>query len=405
MTLRGGAAEDSSMKRIETALSLIDDAEVIQVTRDLVAIPSITRDEGSAMVDYYKKWFADLGIPERCYPYDESRSNFFADYGSTTGGGRFLFNGHQDTKPVTGMTIDPFAAEMRCGRIYGRGACDMKGGIAALLCAFKALVRTNFIPKGGITFFSDIEEEYSATGGYLWAKQEGLLDGYEGAISCEPSELEVQIGNRGCFVACFQTEGHSAHSGLAHLGVNAIHNMMRFIDDYLELPYLQVENPHFGKCTVNFEKIEGGLYPAAVPDRCVVCVDSRLIPDTPPRLVQHQVQQLMDRLNREPDFAVNECPEPNDWRVGAHKAKAEAIAIDHELVRRVSRAFEHALMKEVTIGGCPAMTAAMEFISIGIPAVICGPGSIAQAHTAEEWIDVEQLIHAARIYTALMAEM
>jgi acetylornithine deacetylase/succinyl-diaminopimelate desuccinylase-like protein len=393
------------MSDLEKLISLIDDREVVQVTRDLVAIPSITHDEGMGVVRYLERWFKDLRIPVRLYRCDKNRANFFADYGATSGPGRYMFNGHQDTKPVTGMTIDPFAGDIKDGKIYGRGSCDMKGAIAAVLCAFKALVRAGVRPGGSITFFSDIEEEYGGGSGYYWAKEKGLFEGYEGLVSCEPSELEVHIGNRGCFVTCFETKGRSAHSGLAHLGVNAVQNMALFITEYLKLPYLEVENRYFGRCTVNFEKIEGGLYLSAVPDRCIACVDSRLIPDTPPEMVQQQVNSLMDRLNRDSGINIREVEEPEGWRATGAKLKAEHIPPDHQFPQMVARAYTRATGRSAILGGCPGITIIMVLIEMGIPAVICGPGSIAQAHTEDEWIEIDQILQAVRIYTALMAEM
>ncbi|MBN1294970.1 MAG: ArgE/DapE family deacylase [Candidatus Latescibacteria bacterium] len=393
------------MTDIEALLSKIDENEVIQVTREMVAIPSITHNEGMGMVNYLERWFKDLDIPVRIYPTGDGRANFFADYGADSGPGRFMFNGHMDIKPVVGMTVDPYAGEIRDGKLYGRGTCDMKGGLAAVMCAFKALVRTGIKPKGGITLYSDIEEEYGGYAGYLWAKDQGFFDSFEGLISCEPTELEIQIGNRGCFVTSFKTKGKSAHSGLPHLGINAIHNMAIFIDEYLKLPYLQVENEWFGKCTVNFEKIEGGLYLAAIPDSCRVCLDSRLIPDTPPELVQKQVDELMERLNREHGINISEVPEPKNWRAKGGKERAESISPGDPLTLRVADAYRHILGTEPTISGCPGVTMAMVIIRMGIPAIICGPGAVAQAHTADEYIKVDQLPKATRLYTALMAGM
>jgi len=129
------------MTDYERLFNNIDDDEVIQVTRDMVEIPSITHHEGMGMVRYLKRWFKDLKIPIRIYPMDHERANFFADYGAVAGPGCFMFNGHQDTKPMKGMTVDPFAGDIKDGMMYGRGTCDMKGGIAGVLCAFKALVR------------------------------------------------------------------------------------------------------------------------------------------------------------------------------------------------------------------------------------------------------------------------
>lgn len=393
------------MATVDTLLNLIDDNEVVQVTQDMVGIPSITHHEGMGMNNYMEKWFKDLGIPVRLYKIGDDRANFFADYGATSGPGRFMFNGHQDIKPVDGMIIDPYAAKIKDGKMYGRGTCDMKSGIAAMMCAMKALVRAGHKPKGGITFFSDIEEEFAAGDGYYWAKREGKFDGYEGLISGEPTRLEVQIGNRGAFVTCFETKGRSAHSGLAHLGNNAIHNMCRFIMEYQKLPYLQVENPYFGKCTLNFERIQGGLYLSAVPDKCIAWVDSRLIPETPPELVQEQVNDLMDRMNRDYNAGIRENVPKSDWRPGDFKLKAEWISADAPLTKRVAKAVETATGDAAKITACPAITIAMVLINMGIPAIICGPGSIEQAHTEDEWCEVAQIPKAARIYTALMAEM
>ncbi|MFC1551227.1 M20 family metallopeptidase [Candidatus Latescibacterota bacterium] len=393
------------MHDIDKLLDLIEDDEVIQVTKEMVAIPSITHHEGMGMVNYLEKWFKDLNIPMRMYPTGDGRANFFADYGSTSGPGRFMFNGHQDIKPVEGMTVDPYAGEIRDGKMYGRGTCDMKGGIAGVLCAYKALVRAGVKPEGGITFYSDIEEEYGAYAGFFWAQEQGLFDGFEGLISCEPSELEVQIGNRGAYVTTFETRGRSAHSGLAYLGVNAIHNMVHFISEFKKLPYLEEENPYFGKCTLNFERISAGLYLSAVPDVCTASLDSRLIPETSPEAVQKQVEELMNRMNSEYGINIREVDPPEGWRVSNAKNKAEFIPADHEFTLRASAALKRALGRDAVIGGCPGVTIAVVPIQMGIPAVICGPGSIAQAHTEDEYVEVSQLPDAARIYTALMADM
>ena len=383
----------------------IDDAEVVQVTRELVAIPSITHHEGRGVADYFERWFADLGIPMRIIPWDDDRVNFFADYGATEGPGRFLFNGHQDTKPTGTMIVDPFAGEIRDGRMYGRGACDMKGGLAAALCALKALVRAGVKPRGGITFYSDIEEEYGGPAGMVAMMAAGNLDGFEGVVSCEPTNLEIQIGNRGGMATAYETTGRSAHSGLAHLGVNAIINMCLFIQEFLKLPYLQLENPWFGKCPANFEKIDGGLYLSAVPDRCVVCLDTRFIPETPPEMVRAQIADLMDRMNREQGINIREVDQPLEWRPQSGASAAAWIPPEHPLVQRAREASLRAEGREGKISGCPGATIAGLLIRRGTPAIILGPGNLTQAHTDDEWVEVAQIPRAARIYAEMMAEM
>ena len=393
------------MKKTNSILNFIDDDEVIQVTRDLVAIPSITNREGRGMVTFMEHWFGDLAIPVRLYPASNDRANFFADYGNVSGPGRFIFNGHQDTKPVDGMTIDPFCGEIRGDRMYGRGACDMKGAIAGILCAFKAMVRSGITPTGGITFYSDIEEEFGGQPGFVAMEKKGLIRGYEGLISGEPTELEVHIGNKGGLSTAFEIRGKAAHASLPHHGVNAVHSMALFITEYLKLPYLRGENPYFGKCTVNFEKIDGGLCDSTVPDYCMACIDTRLIPETPPELVHEQCASLIKRLHDTYGFTVREIDPPVEWRPKKGLHAAAYIAPDHPLVRRTVDAVECATGEKAVISALPGATFAGYMIARGLPAVICGPGSIEQAHTEDEWVTVEQLPAVAKIYALLMAGM
>jgi len=181
--------------------------------------------------------------------------------------------------------------------------------------------------------------------------------------------------------------------------------MALFINEFLKLPYLQVENPYFGKCTVNFEKIDGGLYLSAVPDRCQACVDTRLIPETSPEVVQKQVDELMERMNREHGINISEVPQPEGWRAVTAKNRAAAIPADHPFTLRIAEAWKQALGKDPVISGCPGVTIAMVLIEMGIPAIICGPGAMSKAHTDDEYVEVEQVLKATRLYTALMAGM
>ena len=121
--------------------------------------------------------------------------------------------------------------------------------------------------------------------------------------------------------------------------------------------------------------------------------------------VQQQVDELMERMNSEDGINIREVDPPKGWREVNAKQKAESIAPDHEFTARVSEAVKSATGNDAVIGGCPAITIAMVFIERGIPAIICGPGSIAQAHTEDEYVEVSQLPEAARIYTTLMAGM
>ncbi len=380
---------------------MIDPDEVVQVARDLVAIPSITHREGDGMVRFYLDWFGDLNIPLRLYPVDEKRAHIFADFDAAAGRAGLLFNGHMDTKPVDGMTV-PHFGEMREGRLYGRGACDMKGAIAAVLCAMKALLRAGVRPPGGVCFYSDIEEEYGGADGFSRIVGEGLIAGYDAIVCCEPTDLRLCIGNLGAICTCFETRGRAVHSSVPHLGRNAIHDMARFIREYLTLPYLTGEAPYFGRATVNFEMVKGGTMESTVPDRCIACLDSRLTPAAQPDEVQRQFTALMARLARETGMDIRETDPPASWRPRGGRLDAVHIAPDHPLVLRTAAAFRTALGADPSIAALEGATFGGYMIARGTPSVIIGPGSLNQAHTADEWVDTAELVKAARLYAVMM---
>jgi acetylornithine deacetylase/succinyl-diaminopimelate desuccinylase-like protein len=389
------------MTTTDRILAAIDPAEVIQIARDLVAIPSITHEEGDGMVRFYTDWFADLNIPVRLFPVDEHRAHFFADFPSPDGSTRLLFNGHQDTKPVAGMTVPPFG-EVRDGRLYGRGSCDMKGAIAAVLCAMKALVRAGVHPPAGMTFYSDIEEEYGGPDGYPRIVEEGLTSGYSGVVCCEPTEMRVCIGNKGGVVTAFEVRGHAAHSSTPYSGRNAIHDMVRFISAYLDLPYLAESDPVFGLPTVNFEMIDGGQSESTLPDRCVACLDTRIIPSSQPQVVVAQYETLMAHLRAETGMDIRETDPPAHWR--PRRGQLDAMGIDpaHPLAVAACDAISTALGREPTISALEGATFGGYMIARGLPSIILGPGSIRQAHTEDEWVELAEVVGACRVYGTLI---
>jgi len=130
------------MSDLDKILALIDCDEVIELTQRLVRIPSISGEEGNEIRDFMTDYFNNLDIPVRHSEVKEGRTNFFCDLTGDEPGTKILFNGHNDTKWVEGMTVDPFAAEIRDGKMYGRGTCDMKAGLAAIFSAFKAVKKS-----------------------------------------------------------------------------------------------------------------------------------------------------------------------------------------------------------------------------------------------------------------------
>ena len=393
------------MSDLDKILELIDDDEVIDLTQRLVRIPSISGEEGNEIRDFITDYFNNMDIPVRHSEVKEGRTNLFCDLTFNEPGPKLLFNGHNDTKWVEGMTVDPFAAEIRDGKMYGRGTCDMKAGLAAVFSAFKAVKKSGISLKGSATLFSDIDEESGGKYGWVWVRERGLLDGFDVCVCCEPTDLEICLGNKGVIATSFISHGRSAHSGMAELGQNAVHDMTLFIQEYLKLPYLKKTNPFFGQSTVNFERIEGHLYIAAVPDKCRAWLDTRLIPETPPELVRTEFNGLIERLKAKHSVDIVESREPSKWREQLAERPACVVTENEPVVLAAQKAHNALTGKTAALSSVSGVTFASLAAEIGFPCIIMGPGSIRQAHTEDEWIEVSQIPLAARLYAAMIVEL
>ena len=404
----------------EAVLSLISDQETVELAQTLVRIPSITAEEGRELSDFLFDWLqlaglsplrqsvppeppevlatsirSDLPDPKRA----SARHNITAAWAGSEPGPRLLFEGHQDTKWVDGMTVAPFGAEIRDGRLYGRGAADMKGAIAAMMVAMKALRNSGVRLRGELWFASEVGEEINDTG-IEALDGAGYLD-VDMAVIGEPSNLAVQIGNRGAYRFSIALEGRAVHSGLAQQGINAIQKMSKIISGLYDLPFLQDDDPVWGAPTMNVQKIAGGgRWEASVADECTVWVDVRTTPRYPAEEVERMVRDMLQGLS-DRDREMRCTLQPTGRR-----RMPQAIAPGEPLVQAALRAVRRVRGETQPVSACAGVTvAAMLIQRHHIPAVILGPGDLVQAHSRDEWAEVQQIADAARIYALLALDI
>jgi acetylornithine deacetylase/succinyl-diaminopimelate desuccinylase len=380
-------------------LSLIDDDKVLRLAQKLVRIPSITGQEGRRISDFIAARFRDMGLNPVLQKVSEDRFNIVCELCGDSPGPRFLLTGHQDTKWVEGMTIDPFAAEVRDGRLYGRGAVDMKSALACMIEGMAAIKQSGAKFRGRIVFASEVGEEGGGWTADMMADA-GDLDA-DFAIVGEPSELRIELGNRGVWGGQIRVLGLATHSGVAQRGVNAIAKMASIITGLYELPYLKIDSDAWGQSSMNVQKIDGGRWPAAVPDECIISIDSRLTPAVAPEEAERQIRELLrQQESADPELRL-------DWEFFDEHARsypAVAVGADSEIVRLACHAVERARGVEPQLSGFTGYSVAGKIAPRGTPVIILGPGSLEQAHTADEWIAVDQLGDAARIYAGMALE-
>jgi succinyl-diaminopimelate desuccinylase len=292
---------------------------------------------------------------------------------------RVLLAPHTDT--VGAFSPGQFAPRLHRGRIYGRGACDTKGSIAAMLGALLALARSPARPAATeIVFAGLIDEENAQTGSRALAASGWKADL---AIVGEPTRLRVVTAHKGSLWLRLQTRGKAAHGACPHLGRNAVHEMARIVD-LLQTDYARQlqrrRHPLLGCATVSVGSIKGGSQPNIVPALCEATVDRRTLPGETERSVRRELQSLFRRHKlRALIDEEKSCP--------CHPMETGA---ELPLVRKFMQA-----ARQTKPAGVHYFCDASVLAHAGIPSIVFGPGDIAQAHTADEWIGLKSLAAAS----------
>jgi succinyl-diaminopimelate desuccinylase len=387
--------------------------EPIDILKDLIARPSVNPMGRSVagpeffegrMTEYLVAFFTRLGVPFQRIEVVPGRANVVARLDRPGSNRTILFDAHQDTVPVDGMTISPFDPIERDGRVYGRGACDVKGGMAAMLAAFARLVRERPAGAANVVLSCTCDEESTVLGildlTQLWsdpARRGSLLETRpDAAVVAEPTELDVVVAHKGVTRWKLRTRGRACHSSNPANGVNAIYRMAQVLERLeefaKELPSRVAPHPLCGPPTFSVGRIEGGISVNTVPDECVIEIDRRMIPGEEN---VDAVAEVIGFLSSRLDFEVEMDP---PWsRAAALPDSANGPCADR-LLREV-----RAVRGRGEKVGVPYGTHASRLAAVGVPSVVFGPGSIAQAHTKDEWIAIRELNEAAEIYYGFAA--
>jgi succinyl-diaminopimelate desuccinylase len=385
---------------LAAAATAVDPAEVLGFTRALIAAksenPGGTEDDAATVaVDI----LTGLGAEPDIVRSDAGRPSVVATLGETTGPS-LAWNGHLDVVPAGSLDTwrhDPWAGELDDdGRVVGRGAADMKGPIAAALAAASALRRAGTPMAGSLVFHLAADEELAGIHGTKVLWERGLLT-QDAAIVGEPSELQVGLAERGGAWFTATAYGTAAHGSQPERGVNAITSMARFL---LRLPEVlpDREHPLVGSPSVNAALIAGGSAPNVVPDRCEVDIDRRIVPgETDPDEVRAPFLALVASL-REQHPEVDIQVALREWTDAAEASPDTDIARIAADAVAASRGARPALV------GFTGITDARFYINLArIPTVICGPGSLTVAHTANESVPFDELVAGAQSYARMFA--
>ena len=370
-----------------------------ELLRELVAIDSVNPAlvPGGAgereIAAFVEGWAVAAGLQAQVLEGTLGRPSVLVFAPGSGGGRTLLLCGHIDTVGVEGMS-QPFAARVEGDRVYGRGAYDMKAGVAAALIACREAAALGL--RGDVVVAAVADEEHASLG---IQEALGSLPRADGAVVTEPTELELVVAHKGFRVVADRGRGRAAHGSRPHLGVDAIVKAGAVLTALGELDAALGARTHplLGRGSVHASRIEGGGELSSYPARCVLELERRTLPGESAADVEAELGALLDA-------AARADPELRDDAEHAARARARSRSTpDHEFVGVVREPRDRgASARRPPIGGASYWADAAFIAAAGIPTVMLGPGGEG-AHAAVEWVSVSDTDSVARTLVALAA--
>lgn len=368
--------------------------ELETLLSDLVSINSINPDlvpgsPGEAEIArYIANWLERAGLEVELVESVPGRPNVVGIARGSGDGKTLLLNGHMDTVGVAGMP-DAHQPRIKGGRLYGRGAYDMKGGLAACMLAIAQAKKENL--RGDVIFTGVIDEEYASVGTMNLAKRLHA----DGAIVAEFTELQLILAHRGFVWLEVESIGKAAHGSRPDLGVDAIVKMGKVLTEMEKLDQSLRANPThplLGSGSLHASLIQGGQELSSYPERCLLSAERRTLPGETPGSAEAEFVQIVENL-RQSDPSFNAVV-----RRGIDRSPLETRE-DAEIVQSLQAASVKLLNQPRQIAGVQFWTDAAVLSAAGIPSVLFGPSG-SGAHAVEEWVDLSSVRTCADIYLA-----
>lgn len=384
--------EEFVMGKAETH---VDESETVELLKRLVRINSVnpTLVEGAPgeteIAECITDFMRGIGLETRVEEVEQGRPNVVGVLKGLGGGSTMMLNGHMDTVGIDYMEIDPLDPVVKEGKLYGRGSNDMKGGLAAILAAAKALVDSGVELRGDLVVAAVCDEEYASIGTERLVEEVRV----DAAVVGEPTWLQVLVAHKGFAWIDVETRGVAAHGSRPEVGVDAIAKMGKVL---VEVERLQEEvltrKKHrlVGSPSIHASTIQGGRELSTYPDHCKLQVERRMIPGEEQGDVDAEMKALLASLSKaDPKF-------DGSYRITFVRGPME-VSPDEEICRILHRSTLEVTGAEPSfVGGSGWMDTEIIW-KRGTPAAAFGPRG-AGSHAAVEYVELDSVIDAARVF-------
>lgn len=375
-----------------------EEKEVVQLTKKLIEIPSenpIGSEKECAL--FVRDWLTAAGasvFEAEVYP---ERKNIVATVKGKGSRPPLIILAHMDTVPAgEGWDVEPFAGVIKDNKLFGRGATDMKGGLAAAMMAMKNIIKSGYQLQGDFILCATVDEEGPKMGGGMHFAESGLITEDAMVIATEPTRNKLCLAQKGVMWYRIDVEGKMSHAGNAQLGADANHALAWIINELKQrVVSMGYQHPLLGDPTITVGKMVGGIKTNVVPNHAYAEIDFRLVPP----ITCKKANELLSEVCQEVSNAV-----------AGTKAKVENLGLQRPpievkegspVVQALQKGHLIATGSNLEVEGFPAYTdAGVAFLITGNKqCVLFGPGDLDIAHTVNEYVSIEDLIIAENVLT------
>jgi len=372
----------------------MENQEKVQILKDIVAIKSVNGNE-KEVAEYLSKLFKKHGIDSSFLEYDKDRDNLIVEIGNKNSEKVLAFSGHMDVVSAgndSDWTSDPFKPEIRDGKMYGRGTCDMKSGLAAMAIAMIELKEEKADFNGRLRLIATVGEEVGELGAEQLTK-EGYVDDVTSMVIGEPSGYAgIVYAHKGSINFKVASQGKNAHSSMPQLGVNAIDHLNDFYSRANQLFRSETHTDEvLGDFIYNVTMISGGEQINSIPSEASLQGNIRTIPGYDNDVVIKKMNELIDELNQKDTYHLTLSIEANKISVKSEK--------DSDIAKIAQQVAKKQVNVDIPMVGVSGTTDAAEFTKGKqvFPVIIFGPGN-ETPHQVDEYVDVDNYLEMVDIY-------
>ncbi|MEJ9230785.1 M20 family metallopeptidase [Peribacillus butanolivorans] len=385
------------MTDLHSIFELIDESKSVRFLQSLIQVNSVNPQGNEKRVaEVIQTYLKSSNLQVELDDLGNDRANLFVTYPNVKPDDRYLvYSGHFDTVPTGKVEWehDPFSGKLIDNKVFGRGATDMKSGVAAMVLALECIERAGVQLNGKLQFVGTAGEEVDGYGAKK-VVEKGQIDKATALVVSEPSENELYTSHKGCLWLEIITYGKTAHGSMPDQGINAITAMNELMNRLYTYEFEYSPHPLLGYPTINIGTIEGGVKTNVVPDQCNLTLDIRTVPGQDNDSILHDIENMIKEISEKSQSTYQ-------IKVINRMDSVSTNEFDDFVKLAVQSGKNHVNLDLRPSGVNYYTDASVYWPHLRIPTIIIGPGNPRLAHQPDEYVEIDKFLESIRYFIAL----